>query len=165
MKKVINSEYSIFKTEYYPYRLNNQPIKFKNRAVLGIGGNIGDVMRRFNRLHHFIKKSTKITLTESSPILKNPPFGYMPQPDYYNAILIISTNLTPRELLYYLLRLEKKFGRKRDIINGPRTLDIDIIFYNDISISSKELTIPHQHWAERESVLIPLSLIKNKKIR
>jgi len=165
MKKIINSRLSILKTEYYPYKTKNRSPKFKNRAVLSIGGNIGDVPRRFIKLHYFLKKSNNIELLESSPILKNPPFGYIPQKDFYNSILIISTELTPRKLLYYLLRIEKRFGRKRDIPNGPRTLDIDIIFYNDISISSKELTIPHQHWAERESVLIPLSLIKNKKSR
>lgn len=165
MKKIINSKFSIIKTQYYPYKIKNISSEFKNKAVLGIGGNIGDVPRRFNRLYYFLRKSEKIQIIESSPILKNPPFGYMPQEDFHNSILIISTKLTPRELLYYLLRVEKKFGRKRFIPNGPRTLDIDIIFYNDISISSKDLTIPHQHWAERESVLIPLSLIKNKKSR
>jgi len=165
MKKILNSKLSIIKTEFYPYKIKNISPKFKNRAVLGIGGNIGDVPRRFNKLHYFFKKSKKIEIIESSPILKNPPFGYINQKDFYNSILIISTKLTPRKLLYHLLHIEKKFGRKRFIKNGPRTLDIDIIFYNDISISSKELTIPHQHWAERESIIIPLSLIKNKKSR
>jgi 2-amino-4-hydroxy-6-hydroxymethyldihydropteridine diphosphokinase len=163
-KKNINSKYTLFETSHYP--LKNMQIspkkRLKHKAVLGIGGNIGDVLRRFERLYWFFKRSKYVNIIQTSPILKNPPFGLLEQDDFYNSILIISTTLTPRELLHYLLRVEKKFGRKRTIPNGARTLDIDIIFYDDISISSKELTIPHQDWMNRDSVLIPLSLIKAK---
>jgi len=161
-KKIISSNYTIFETAHYPIKnIKISPKKkLKHKAVLGIGGNIGDVMRRFERLYWFLKRSKEVKIINSSPILKNPPFGFLEQDDFYNAILIISTSLTPRELLYYLLRVEKKFGRKRTIPNGARTLDIDIIFYDDISISCKELTIPHHDWINRDSVIIPLSLIK-----
>ena len=163
-KKVLNPKHTLFETSHYPLRSRKVSNKkrTKHKAVLGIGGNIGDVMRRFERLYWFIKRSNHINILKSSPILKNPPFGLVEQNDFYNAVLIISTNLTPRELLYYLLRVEKRFGRKRTIPNGARTLDIDIIFYDDISISSKELTIPHHDWFNRDSVLIPISLIRNK---
>jgi len=163
MKKIIDPKHTIIYTAHYPSKnmISSKKVK-QNRAVLGIGGNIGDVPRRFERLYWFIRRSKYIKLIENSPILKNPPFGLLEQDDFHNAIIVVSTILTPRELLYYLLRVEKRFGRKRSVPNGARTLDIDIIFYNDISISSKELTIPHQHWMSRESVLIPLSLMKSR---
>ena len=161
MRKRLDEKHTIIETPHYPYR--EQKIhKAKHKAILGIGGNIGDVCRRFERLYWYLKRSRYLTLLESSPILKNPPFGVVEQDDFYNAILVVETSLTPRGLLQYILRVERLFGRKRGIPNGARTLDIDIIFYDDISISCKELTIPHHDWINRDSVIIPLSLIKAK---
>jgi len=70
--------------------------------------------------------------------------------------------LTPRALLRYILRIEKRFGRKRLFKDGPRTLDIDMIFYENIKMMTEELMLPHPEWMKRSSVLIPLSKMKSK---
>ena len=134
----------------------------RHRALLGIGGNIGNVPRRFKKLLQTLKNNPHIRVVQSAPILKNPPFGYLEQNDFFNSLLLVDTSLSPRVLLHTLLYLEKRFKRKRTFKNAPRTLDIDIIFYDDIVTQSKDLTIPHPRWSERESVLIPLCLMEGR---
>ncbi len=129
-------------------------------ALLGIGGNIGDTMRRFEHLYIFLLKSPFVTVVETSPVLKNPPFGYLDQDDFYNAVVDICTPLQPMQLLQYLLQVEHYFGRKRSFANAPRTLDIDILFYEDRKMDTSRLTLPHPHWKKRESVRLPLEKMK-----
>lgn len=133
-------------------------------ALLGIGGNIGDVVRRFEHLFTYLNRSPLIHIKETSPILKNPPFGYTDQEEFYNALIRIETDLTPKALLRYILTIEKRFGRKRLFKDGPRTLDIDIIFYENVTMHTEHLTIPHPYWSQRDSVLIPLSYMKGDLI-
>ncbi len=134
--------------------------KKKHCATIGVGGNVGNVLARFEKLFYYLAKSSVVDLVASSVILKNPPFGYLDQPDFYNTIIIIKTNLPPKKLLRYLLFVEKRFKRSRNFKDSPRTLDLDLIFYDRISLRSKYLTLPHPHWHERDSVKIPLGLIK-----
>ncbi len=129
-------------------------------VLLGIGGNIGDVSRRFGHLCHFLKSLRAVSVVETSPILLNPPFGFLEQPSFLNALIHIRTGLDPVRLLKLLLRIEKRFGRKRSFANAPRTLDIDIIFYSDIRVDLPYLKIPHPAWSERESVLMPMRFMK-----
>jgi 2-amino-4-hydroxy-6-hydroxymethyldihydropteridine diphosphokinase len=126
---------------------------------LGIGGNVGDVRARFQKLYFHFVQSNVLDVIETSPILQNPPFGYLEQPDFYNAIMIVKTSLPPHKLLKYILSVERRFKRTRAFANSPRTLDIDMIFYDKMSINTRYLTLPHPHFHERESVLIPLSYI------
>jgi 2-amino-4-hydroxy-6-hydroxymethyldihydropteridine diphosphokinase len=72
--------------------------------------------------------------------------------------LVVKTSFSPFELLRYLLWIEKKYGRKRSFKNAPRTLDLDIILYNNVKINTKKLIIPHPHYKKRDSVLVPLAL-------
>lgn len=123
---------------------------------MGVGGNVGDVARRFNRLYMFLKKDKRVTLLQTSLILKNPPFGFVDQDDFFNSIIVLKTTMQPREFLDYLMRVEKKFARKRSFANAPRTLDLDIIFFDNRVINTQKLQIPHPKWFCRESVLIPL---------
>ncbi len=150
---------SLKKRKYYPHLSTNSSVG-RHNVLLGIGGNMGDVSRRFGHLYHFLVQSPFITIIETSPILRNPPFGYLEQDDFYNAVMHIQTDLMPRVLLDYMLRVEKRFGRRRSFENAPRTLDIDMIFYDDRKIDTDRLTIPHPFWQERDSVLIPLSHMK-----
>jgi len=124
--------------------------------VVGIGGNVGDVRRRFERLFIILRKDKRVSLVKTSLILKNPPFGYTNQDDFFNSILVLKTSMQPKVFLRYLLRLEKKFGRKRTFANAPRTLDLDIIFFDNRKINTKDLIVPHPFYAQRESVMIPL---------
>jgi 2-amino-4-hydroxy-6-hydroxymethyldihydropteridine diphosphokinase len=158
-RKVFNNNNTLIYTQHFPYNTKTKNVK-KYKALLGIGGNIGNVLRRFEHLYWYFKRSSFVFVIETAPILKNPPFGYVEQGDFYNSLVLIETNLTPRELLNYVLRVEKVFGRKRLFKDGPRTLDIDIIFYENVRMETKSLTLPHPGWMKRSSVLIPLSMMK-----
>jgi 2-amino-4-hydroxy-6-hydroxymethyldihydropteridine diphosphokinase len=164
MQRQLNENNTLIFTEHFPYNSKDKQVK-KYKALLGIGGNIGNVVRRFEQLFLFLKKSRVVNIVDTAPILKNPPFGYLEQGDFYNSLLWIETNLTPRDLLMYVLRVEKHFGRKRLFKDGPRTLDIDIIFYDNIKMQTKTLTLPHPEWMNRESVLIPMPFMSKNMSR
>jgi len=151
----LNDSLTSFYSLRFPY---TNPFKSSHRyeAVVGIGGNIGDVRRRFEHLFVFLQRDKRVTIKKTSLILQNPPFGYAKQKDFLNSIMILQTSMQPKEFLYYLLRVEKRFGRKRSFANAPRTLDLDIIFFDNRVIKTKDLTIPHPAWHTRESVVIPL---------
>lgn len=157
IQRSLNANEMLIKSRNYPRLFKSQGGK---RVLLGIGGNIGDVMRRFEYLLLFLNRSSFLKVIESSPILKNPPFGYTQQDDFYNALLLIETSLTPNALLRYCLDVEKKFGRRRSFQDAPRTLDIDMIFYQGVTMQTTRLNLPHPHWSKRSSVVIPLSYMK-----
>jgi len=159
MRRKLDEKNILIKRVEYPALFNR---KGGHQALLGIGGNIGDVVRRFEHLLCYLKRSSFVSVIETAPILKNPPFGYMEQGDFYNSVLLIETLLGPKELLRYLLRVEKVFGRKRLFKDAPRTLDIDILFYENVKMDTKNLTLPHPGWMKRDSVLIPLSYMKGR---
>lgn len=159
IRKKLNDQHTLIRTECFPCSLS---AKSGHRVLLGIGGNVGDVVRRFEHLFYYLKRSSLVRIIETAPILKNPPFGYKEQEDFYNSLILIETFLNPRALLRYVLRVEKIFGRKRLFKDGPRTLDIDIIFYENVAMETTSLTLPHPGWKERESVLIPLQYISKK---
>ncbi|HHD81454.1 MAG TPA: 2-amino-4-hydroxy-6-hydroxymethyldihydropteridine diphosphokinase [Campylobacterales bacterium] len=161
MVRVLDKKNSLYIQNLYPYQRKSTAINHKYNALLGIGGNIGDVRRRFNHLFIYLKKSPYVSIIETTPIIKNPPFGYLEQDYFYNSLIYIKTSLKPKALLKYILHIEKKFSRKRSFQDAPRTLDIDMIFYEDLYMHSKELTLPHPSWQERDSVLIPMSYIKS----
>ena len=140
----------------FPYKKKSSTT-FRYEAVVGVGGNIGDVKRRFNHLFYELKTYARVELLETSLILKNPPFGFKTQDDFFNSIIVLKTNMQAHTFLNYLLRVEKKFGRRRSFANAPRTLDLDIIFFDSKIINTKKLTVPHPFWSKRESVVIPLS--------
>ncbi|SFV54037.1 2-amino-4-hydroxy-6-hydroxymethyldihydropteridinepyrophosphokinase [hydrothermal vent metagenome] len=163
MQKKLNKNNTLIYQKNYPYLSKNKSTK-PHQATLGIGGNVGDVRRRFNHLFFYLKRSSFIDIVETAPILKNPPFGYLEQDYFYNSLIIVKTCLRPKALLRYILQVEKKFGRKRSFADAPRTLDIDMIFYEDEVMNTAELTLPHNAWHERESVKIPLVHLKTKII-
>jgi len=162
MKKKINENLELYFTNNYPYVNKNKSNK-KYTAILGIGGNIGDVKKRFNMLFNMLKKDCKIKVLKTSPILKNPPFGYLEQNYFYNSVILIKTNLAPYNLLKLCWYYENKFKRKRSFKDAPRTLDIDIIKIQknnkDLKINTKDLIIPHIDYKNRLSVTIPLKYI------
>ena len=156
IKRRLRGDLSILKGLRFPFKTNSIS-SHRYQSVIGIGGNIGDVKRRFERLFYEIKKDKRVQLIETSLILKNPPFGYEEQDDFFNSIIVLKTSMQPHAFLDYLMRLEKKFARKRSFANAPRTLDLDIIFFDNRVIKTKKLTVPHPFWSTRESVVIPLS--------
>lgn len=155
-KRRINEKLHSFYSLHFPYTAHNKS-KHRYESVVGIGGNVGDVRRRFEHLFVALRRDKRVSLVKTSLILKNPPFGYTDQDDFFNSILILKTSMQPKVFLQYLLRLEKKFGRKRTFANAPRTLDLDIIFFDNRKINTKDLIVPHPFYTQRESVMIPLS--------
>ncbi|MFZ9660022.1 MAG: 2-amino-4-hydroxy-6-hydroxymethyldihydropteridine diphosphokinase [Arcobacteraceae bacterium] len=166
-RKKLSKDLTLYFNNNYPKCINNKDNKIFT-VILGIGGNIGDMFSRFDSLLKAIKNDTRINMLNTSPILKNPPFGYTEQEYFYNAILKISTNMTPLYLLNSIHKYEKRFGRKRTFKDAPRTMDIDIIFIQkngkNIYFAHKDLKVPHIGWKVRDSVLIPLQYIDNNKI-
>jgi len=137
--------------------------RFRHRAIIGLGGNVGDVRRRFMHLLNYIQRIPNITLLHTSPLLKNPPFGFTDQDDFLNAVIEVSTSMNPKQLMRFLLYTEKKFGRKRSFANAPRTLDLDLIFFDKVKMDTPFLKLPHPHWQERDSVMIPLLKLGKKR--
>jgi 2-amino-4-hydroxy-6-hydroxymethyldihydropteridine diphosphokinase len=160
MKIKLSKNLELFFVNNFPFLSKKKSTK-KHTVVVGVGGNIGNVIKRFQILYIYLKKSNSFDIIETAPILKNPPFGYQNQDDFFNTILVLKTNLNPYQTLKVLLRIEKKFKRKRYFKDSPRTLDLDIIFFDKINYFKKDLIIPHKDYHQRESVLIPLSFIKS----
>lgn len=156
IKRKLDERLTVFKNLRFPLP---KSIKSSHRykVTVGVGGNVGDVPRRFAHLEVYLGRDQRVKLLQKSLILKNPPFGFSEQNDFFNSIIVVKTSMQPMVFLDYLMRVEKKFARKRSFANAPRTLDLDIIFFDDRVIKTPKLQIPHAHWSKRESVLIPLA--------
>ena len=155
MKKKLIQNLTLFYTSNYPKKFNSTSNK-KYLVTIGIGGNIGNTKKLFDKLILCLIKDSRFTLLMTSPLLENPPFGFLEQSNFLNGIIKLKTNLCPKDFLKAMQRYENKFGRKRSFQDAPRTLDIDIIFFDNKKINTKKLIIPHKDWASRESVIIPL---------
>ncbi len=127
-------------------------------AYLCAGSNIGDRVGYLQQANNLLKDTAGIIVTESSSIYETEPVGFKDQQWFANAVLKIETTLSPQELLEQCMRIEKQLGRKRDPDNrfGPRTLDLDILFYEDRIISDESLQIPHPRMHERAYALVPM---------
>jgi 2-amino-4-hydroxy-6-hydroxymethyldihydropteridine diphosphokinase len=101
-----------------------------------------------------------------SSLYSTAPVGFSAQPNFLNAVVALETNLTPFELLGAVLLIEKEFGRNRSfgLVNGPRTLDLDILLFGDLVIGGSNLVIPHPRLASRAFVLVPLHEIAPQAI-
>jgi dihydroneopterin aldolase/2-amino-4-hydroxy-6-hydroxymethyldihydropteridine diphosphokinase len=124
-------------------------------ALLALGGNLGEVESTLVDAVYALSRIPGIHVEATSPLVSSAPAGGPPQPDYLNAVVRITTALTPRELLAACHGIEMVHGRERGIENGPRTLDIDIIDVNGIEGVSPDLTLPHPRAAQRGFVLVP----------
>jgi 2-amino-4-hydroxy-6-hydroxymethyldihydropteridine diphosphokinase len=126
------------------------------RAAVALGSNIDDPESHVNRAFDEIASLPQTRLLARSKLYRTKPVGYLDQPDFVNAMALVETALAPRALLDGLLGIEQRHGRKREIPNGPRTLDLDIVLYGDRVIEEPGLTVPHPRAREREFVLQPL---------
>lgn len=129
-----------------------------NEVYLLTGGNIGD---RFSNLKFALKKiETQVgPVLQKSAIYETAAWGVTNQNSFLNQVLFINTTLTAEEVLQTALQIEQQLGRKRLEKMGPRTIDIDILFYNNEVIHSQNLTVPHPQIANRRFVLTPLKEI------
>jgi 2-amino-4-hydroxy-6-hydroxymethyldihydropteridine diphosphokinase len=127
-------------------------------VLIALGGNIGEVRATFRKAIADICGMTQAALLARSSDYSTPPWGDEAQARFVNACIEIETNLDPHALLYTLHKIERKFGRDRarETRWGPRTLDLDLIAYDDVSLDRPELTLPHPRLFERAFVLVPL---------
>lgn len=125
-------------------------------CFIGIGSNVGD---RFAYIQAALKKIKMLNLTKvrrCSKIIESKPQGGPPQGFYLNAVAEIETELSPYQLLAGLQAIESGMGRIRTVLNSPRTIDLDILVYGDISLNEAALCIPHPRMMERDFVLVPM---------
>ena len=127
----------------------------RRRAVLSVGSNLGDRLGTLQGCVQAIGALPDTDVLARSPVYETAPVGGPAQPDYLNAVLIIDTGLAPRALLTATQRIEADFGRVRAERYGPRTLDIDIISYDEEVSGDPVLTLPHPRARERAFVLAP----------
>lgn len=131
------------------------------RAYLALGGNVGDSRATLDRAVRALSDADGIRVVARSSDYKTPPWGVTDQPPFINLCLAIDTTLPPRQLLARIQEIERTLGRDRANEQrwGPRTVDIDIIAYGDLSLDEPGLILPHPRLYERAFVLMPLSEI------
>jgi 2-amino-4-hydroxy-6-hydroxymethyldihydropteridine diphosphokinase len=124
-------------------------------AFVALGANLGD---RAATLRWAVERlGTLGTVTAVSPIYETEPLDYVDQPPFLNAVAKVTTNLRPGSVLASLLAIELDGGRQRSIRHGPRTLDLDLLLYDDVVMSTPDLTLPHPRMHQRAFVLVPLA--------
>src|ERR1700738_5134526 len=130
-------------------------------VLIALGGNVGDVRATFRKAISNICGMTQGALLARSSDYATPPWGELDQARFINACIEIDTSLDPHALLFTLHKIEKKFGRDRanEARWGPRTLDLDLLAYDDVSLQKPELTLPHPRLFERAFGLVPLAQI------
>jgi 2-amino-4-hydroxy-6-hydroxymethyldihydropteridine diphosphokinase len=128
-------------------------------VFVALGSNLGDPPAQIRRALGTVAALPETRLVARSSLYRNPPSGYLDQPEFINAVAQIETRLEPRELLEQLLAIERAHGRVRNVPNGPRTLDLDILLYGERTVREPGLTIPHPRMLERAFVLVPLAEI------
>lgn len=127
-----------------------------NVAYLSMGSNLGDRVETLRGAVAELRATPEVRVRAASSLYETTPVGYREQPDFLNAAVRVETSLEPEALLDRCLGIEERFGRRREVRWGPRTLDLDIILYGDLSIATERLVIPHPRARERAFVLVPL---------
>jgi len=133
-------------------------------SYLGLGSNLGNKKQNIIKAIDSIKAATGIKLLDKSELYKTKPFGVKNQPDFINVAVKIRTSLDAGKLLETMLNMEKRLGRIRRKKWGPRTIDIDILYYGNKVIRRRKLTVPHPLMHKRYFVLKPLAEIAPRKI-
>ena len=135
-------------------------------ALIALGGNVGDVRATFDRAVEMFCDDEAVRLLARSSDYRTPPWGVANQPPFINACLRVATALSPHELLVRARRVETSLGRDRSVEKrwGPRTIDIDLIAYDDLTIADPELELPHPRLFERAFVLVPLAEIAADRV-
>jgi len=126
-------------------------------TIIALGSNLGDKHRNLQQARRHLQEAMHGLI--ASPIYETEPWGVTEQPSFYNQVIMGQTSLSPRALLTFLQDIEQHMGRQRTVRFGPRPIDLDIIFYDDLSLTTYRLTIPHPRMVERAFVLAPLAEI------
>jgi 2-amino-4-hydroxy-6-hydroxymethyldihydropteridine diphosphokinase len=130
-------------------------------AFIALGGNVGEVRKTFERAIALLCEDGAVRLVARSSDHRTPPWGVTDQPAFINAVIAVSTSLSPHTLLARLQTCERALGRDRAQERqwGPRPIDLDLLAYDDVALHDPNLTLPHPHLFERAFVLVPLAEI------
>ena len=128
-----------------------------HRAFIATGSNLGERGAYIQKGIEALKSCEECVVEKESELIVTEPYGVTDQPEFLNGMLQVRTLLTPLELLEKLNEIEASANRERKVHWGPRTLDLDIIFYDDLILDTERLTIPHPDMQNREFVLLPLA--------
>src|SRR5438105_2606484 len=140
-----------------PFSQNGHKPVATHSVYLALGSNMGD--RRGNLAAALQRLREVVEISAISSIYETEPVGYLDQPRFFNIVCYGKTTLSAQELLKYAKEIEVAIGRQPTFRNGPRPIDIDIIFFDDLSITQDNLIVPHPRMAERAFVLVPLAEI------
>ena len=130
----------------------------RNIAYIALGSNLGDKEANLRKALELLENNG-VKVTKVSSFIETEPYGVTDQPTFCNGVCEVRTELEPLELLRLLLRLELEMGRVRLRHWGERNIDLDLLLYNDVIMTSKELTLPHPDMQNRDFVLVPLAEI------
>ena len=125
-------------------------------AFIALGSNLGNRLEYLQQALEILQSHPELHIAAVSPVYETDPVGYTDQGRFLNAAARLETSLAPEELLQSLMNVEQQLQRRRDIHWGPRTIDLDMLFYDQRCISSPDLEVPHPRLAERMFVLAPL---------
>lgn len=134
-----------------------------NKVWIALGSNMGEGRKNLD-LAIKMMNERGVLVEKVSTYIETEPYGYTEQDNFVNAVCIAETNLSPRELLETLLKIELDMGRVRIIKWGPRIIDLDILFYEDLIIDEEDLKVPHIEIQKRSFVLEPMNEISPDKI-
>lgn len=125
-------------------------------VYLGLGSNQSDPISQIKNATDLIEKIETSKITKKSSLYESLPVGYLDQPNFINQVISLQTSLSPAELFERFQQIEFQLKRVKKIVNGPRTIDIDILLFNQEIILTNDLTIPHPRMLDRAFVMIPL---------
>jgi 2-amino-4-hydroxy-6-hydroxymethyldihydropteridine diphosphokinase len=134
------------------------------QVFVGLGGNVGDVVKRIAQAIAELSQISHTRLLAASSLYRTVPVGMENQPDFVNAVAKLRTDLPAKDLLAELHLMERRYGRVRSEKNGPRTLDLDLLMYDDLVSTDPSMIIPHPRMHERAFVLVPLSEIAPQSV-
>ena len=126
------------------------------RATIGLGSNLGDREANLRQALEHLAQTPDTAVVRASSLYDTEPVGVEEQPHFLNAVAQLETQLSPHQLLWNLKLIERRLGRVRSQRWGPRTLDLDLLLYEDLVLDEDDLQIPHPELAKRSFVLVPL---------
>src|SRR5262249_34847168 len=126
------------------------------RATIGLGSNLGDREANLRQALEHLAQTPDTAVVRASSLYDTEPVGVEEQPHFLNAVAQLETQLSPQQLLWNLKLIERRLGRVRTQRWGPRTIDLDLLLYEDLVLDEDDLQIPHPELAKRSFVLVPL---------
>jgi 2-amino-4-hydroxy-6-hydroxymethyldihydropteridine diphosphokinase len=132
-------------------------VKKSHTIYLALGSNLGDRAANLKNAREALLP--RVCIESCSPIYETPPWGYTDQPAFLNQVVKANTSLAPLKLLNFIKDLEHELGRQASFPNGPRLIDIDLLFYDDLVLETPRLSIPHPRMQDRAFIWLPLAAL------